>query len=63
MRIVEAIFEEFGPKYDIHLIPSRGGIFDVVVDGDLIYSKQETGRHAEYETDISPRLRTQEPAE
>ena len=23
------------------------GVFDVTVDGELIYSKQETGRHAE----------------
>jgi selenoprotein W-related protein len=23
------------------------GVFDVTVDGDLIYSKAETGRHAE----------------
>ena len=26
-------------------IPSGGGIFDVEVDGDLVYSKHETGRH------------------
>ncbi len=55
--MVEAIFEEFGPKYDIHLIPSSGGVFDVSVDDALVYSKQETGRHAEYETDIAPHLR------
>lgn len=24
-----------------------GGVYDVVVDGDLVYSKAETGRHAE----------------
>ena len=27
------------------LIPSDGGIFDVEVDGTLVYSKFETGRH------------------
>ena len=29
------------------LITGRKGIFDVVVDGDVIYSKHEEGRHAE----------------
>ncbi|KPL89752.1 SelT/SelW/selH family protein [Ardenticatena maritima] len=30
------------------LIPSSGGVFEVAVDGTLIYSKKETGRHAVY---------------
>lgn len=29
---------------DVKLIPGRGGIFDVVVDGRRIYCKQETDR-------------------
>jgi selenoprotein W-related protein len=29
------------------LIPSDGGVFEVEVDGDLIYSKKATGRHVE----------------
>ncbi len=29
------------------LVPSDGGRFEVEVDGQLIYSKLETGRHAE----------------
>ena len=29
------------------LIPSSGGRFDVTVNGDLIFSKKEMGRHAE----------------
>jgi len=29
----------------IRLIPSNGGRFEVVVDGDLVYSKLSTGRH------------------
>jgi selT/selW/selH-like putative selenoprotein len=29
----------------IELIPSRGGAFEVVVDGRLVYSKKATGRH------------------
>lgn len=28
---------------DAELIPGGGGIFDVVVDGDLRYSKHQTG--------------------
>ncbi len=29
------------------LIPSTGGVFDVWVNGELIFSKKEVGRHAE----------------
>lgn len=29
------------------LVPSGGGVFEVVVDGDLVFSKKELGRHAE----------------
>jgi len=36
---------EFG--IEAELIPSSGGVFEVVVDGDVIYSKLATGRHAE----------------
>jgi len=32
---------------DIRLVMGTKGIFDVKVDGQLIYSKAETGRHAE----------------
>ena len=28
---------------DVELIPSTGGVFEVVVDGVLVYSKKETG--------------------
>ncbi|MDQ3964008.1 MAG: Rdx family protein [Actinomycetota bacterium] len=34
---------------DLKLIPSRGGAYEVTVDGDLVYSKKATGRHAEHE--------------
>ena len=27
------------------LIPSAGGVFEVEADGDVIFSKKETGRH------------------
>lgn len=29
------------------MIPSSGGVFEVVVDGKLIFSKKELKRHAE----------------
>lgn len=43
---------ELTKKYEsyiksIALIPSGGGLFEVVVDGDLVYSKAKTGRHPE----------------
>jgi selenoprotein W-related protein len=31
----------------LELIPSRGGRFEVVLDGELVFSKAELGRHAE----------------
>jgi len=32
---------------DIELVESAGGAFEIKVDGELIYSKLETGRHAD----------------
>ena len=34
---------------EAELIQGNKGIFDVVVDGDLIYSKHETGRFPEHD--------------
>ncbi len=34
---------------ELVLIPSRGGVFEVIVGDALVYSKKETGRHAEPE--------------
>jgi selenoprotein W-related protein len=30
----------------VKLIPSSGGVFDVTVDGQLVFSKREVRRHA-----------------
>jgi selenoprotein W-related protein len=30
----------------LELIPSSGGVFEVEVNGSLLYSKKATGRHA-----------------
>jgi len=54
--MAEQLFEEFGEAFEITLIPSRGGVFEVDVDGDRIYSKTETGQHADYE-DVAPGIR------
>ena len=37
-----AIKERF--KFDPELIQGKGGIFDVKVDGDLVFSKKKVGR-------------------
>ena len=46
---MEAAFKKQYPDLvsDIELIESAGGAFEIKVDGDLIYSKLETGRHAD----------------
>ena len=31
----------------MQLIPGSGGVFEVVADGRLIFSKKQTGHHAE----------------
>lgn len=40
--------DKFEPSIEgITLIPSDDGVFEVLVDGDLIFSKKALGRHAE----------------
>ena len=34
------------PGVEIELTPSSGGVFDVTVDGELVFSKKQVGRHA-----------------
>ena len=42
------ILKQYERKIDsIYLIPAGGGKFEVKVNEDLVYSKLETGRHAE----------------
>jgi selenoprotein W-related protein len=53
--MVDGLLEEFEPKIQsVKLIPSKGGVFEVTVDGDLVYSKKATGVHAEYEDVAGP---------
>lgn len=46
--MTDELLQAFGPSVESWtLIPSRGGVFEVEVDGELVYSKKATGRHAE----------------
>jgi selenoprotein W-related protein len=46
--LAQAIMDEFGQRFGaIKLIPSDGGRFEVSLDGNLIFSKLETGRFPE----------------
>jgi selenoprotein W-related protein len=36
-------------ELDVEYIPSGGGVFEVTLDGRLIYSKKVTGRHPTHE--------------
>ena len=41
-----SLADEIGKAFDVHvnLVPGSGGIFNVIVDGDVIFSKFKTGR-------------------
>ena len=43
-------------------IPSDGGIFDVKVDGRLVYSKHETGRHIRDNEEVLDLIRSLQKA-
>jgi len=46
--MAEAILGKFEHHIqDVTVIPSRGGVFEVMVGDDLVFSKKELGRHAE----------------
>ena len=53
---MEARIREEHPEAEVDLVESSGGVFEVTVDGDLIYSKKATGRHADWD-DVAPALR------
>lgn len=56
--MVQKLLEEFEFKVDsVSVIPSTGGVFEVMAGDELIYSKKQTGQHAEYE-DVAAPLRT-----
>jgi selenoprotein W-related protein len=46
--LTEALLDKFEPNIEgITLVPSGGGVFEVTVNNDLIFSKKALGRHAE----------------
>ena len=48
MGLANELLENFEEEIEnISLVPSSGGRFEVSVNGQLIYSKLQTGRHAE----------------
>jgi selenoprotein W-related protein len=46
--MTEELLTEFEPHIaSWKLIPSKGGVFEVTVNGETIFSKKKLGRHAE----------------
>jgi selenoprotein W-related protein len=46
--LADELLKQFEHMLDaLTLIPSDGGKFEVTVNGQLLYSKLQTGRHAE----------------
>ena len=42
------LLQEFQFDIDVlRIVPSSGGVFEVVVNGELLFSKKTLGRHAE----------------
>jgi selenoprotein W-related protein len=39
------LLNEAHPIEEIVLIPSKGGRYEVTIDGELVYSKAATGQH------------------
>lgn len=53
--MVQQLLGDF--EYDIDsvtLIPSTGGVYEVVAGDSLVFSKKELGRHAEYQEVADP---------
>jgi len=45
--MVQAILDKFEHHIDgINMIPSTGGVFEVIAGDTLVFSKKELGRHA-----------------
>ena len=42
------LLKEFEPEIEeLTLVPSEGGIYEITVNGKLVFSKLKLGRHAE----------------
>ena len=42
-----AAIEKEYPESEVKLVEASGGLFEVTIDGDLVFSKRALGRHAE----------------
>ncbi len=52
MSLAESLLVEFGPEIQsLTLVPSGGGVFDVRVDDDVVFSKYKLG-HFPKEDDV-----------
>ncbi len=48
MGLATELLREFEPEIEVlELIPTDGGRFEVSVNGKLLFSKKQMGRHAE----------------
>jgi selenoprotein W-related protein len=48
VSLVSDLVREFEPEIEsLELLPSDGGRFEVRVNGNLVFSKKQLGRHAE----------------
>jgi selenoprotein W-related protein len=46
--LTDEVLEGWAPHISsLELVPSRGGVFEVTLDGELVFSKKALGRHAE----------------
>ena len=55
MRAADALLEAFEHEIEsLTLVPSKGGVFEVVAGDELVYSKKATGRHAELDEILEP---------
>jgi selenoprotein W-related protein len=48
--LTDEVLKDRGVEYHIRswtLIPSSGGVFDLVINGEKVFSKKAIGRHAE----------------
>jgi selenoprotein W-related protein len=47
VSLADDLLKNFEPEIEsITLVPSQGGRYEISVNGQLIYSKLQTGRHA-----------------
>jgi len=44
---VAAEIQSTYPDAEVQLIESSGGVYEVTLDGELVFSKRQLGRHAE----------------